>query len=112
MAAEHDDAVPQIKRNEGLKLFNLFQNIFLDKSKDQANLPNAQKEFFLSKMKKEESVKDYISRVDKAVSDLAILNENVTTSSWLFILANGFLPEFKKCRDGVLFSEPVILSLN
>ena len=34
MAAEHDDAVPQIKRNEGLKLFNLFQSIFLNKSKD------------------------------------------------------------------------------
>ena len=106
MAAEHDDAVPQIKRNEGLKLFNLFQSIFLNKSKDQANLPNAQKEFFLSKMKKGESAKDYISRVDKSVSDLAVLNEKVTTSSWLFILANGLLPEFKKCRDGVLFSEP------
>jgi len=106
MAAEHDDAVPQIKRNEGLKLFNLFQSIFLNKSKDQANLPNAQKEFFTSKMKKGESAKDYISRVDKAVSDLAILNEKVTTNSWLFIMANGLLPEFKKCRDGVLFSEP------
>ncbi len=38
MAAEHDDAVPQVKRNEGLKLFTLFQNTFLNKSKDQANL--------------------------------------------------------------------------
>ena len=59
MAAEHDDAVPQVKRNEGLKLFTLFQNTFLNKSKDQANLPNAQKEFFLSKMKKGETAKDY-----------------------------------------------------
>jgi hypothetical protein len=49
MAAEHDDAVPQVKRNEGLKLFTLFQNTFLNKSKDQANLPNAQKEFFFLK---------------------------------------------------------------
>jgi hypothetical protein len=106
MAAEHDDAVPQVKRNEGLKLFTLFQNTFLNKSKDQANLPNAQKEFFLSKMKKGEAAKDYISRVDKSVSDLSILNEKTTTNSWLFILANGLLPEYKKCRDGVLFSEP------
>jgi hypothetical protein len=58
MAAEHSDAIPQIKRNEGLKLYNLFQGIFLNKSKDQANLPNAQNEFFLSKMKKGESAKD------------------------------------------------------
>ena len=72
MASEHDDAVPQVKRNEGLKLYNLFQSIFLNKSKDQANLPNAQKEFFLMKMQKGEAAKDYISRVDKAVSDLAI----------------------------------------
>jgi transposase InsO family protein len=106
MAAEHDDAVPQVKRNEGLKLFTLFQSTFLNKTKDQANLPNAQKEFFSTKQKKGESAKDYISRVDKAVSDLAILNEKVSTNSWLFILANGLLPEYKKCRDGVLFSEP------
>ena len=111
MAAEHDDAVPQIKRNEGLKLFNLFQSIFLNKSKDQANLPNAQKEFFQSKMKKGESAKDYISRVDKAVSDLAILNEKVTTSSWLFILANGLLPEFKNA-EMVFFSPNQITTLS
>ena len=105
MASEHDDAVPQVKRNEGLKLYNLFQSIFLNKSKDQANLPNAQKEFFLMKMQKGEAAKDYISRVDKAVSDLAILNERISINSWLFILANGLLPEYKKSKDGVLFSE-------
>ncbi len=33
MASRHDDAVPQVKRNEGLKLFNLFQSIFLNKGK-------------------------------------------------------------------------------
>jgi hypothetical protein len=92
MVSEHDDAVPQAKRNEGLKLYNLFQSIFLNKSKDQANLPNAQKEFFLMKMQKGESAKDYISRVDKAVSDLAILNERISVNSWLFILAKGLLP--------------------
>ena len=105
MASEHDDAVPQVKRNEGLKLYNLFQSIFLNKSKDQATLPNAQKEFFLMKMQKGESAKDYISRVDKAVSDLAILNERISVNSWLFILVNGLLPEYKKSKDGVLFSE-------
>jgi hypothetical protein len=26
-------------------------------------------------------------------------------NSWLFILANGLLPEYKKSKDGVLFSE-------
>lgn len=106
MASEHDDAIPQVKRNEGLKLFELFQSIFLNKSKDQANLPNAQKEFFLMKQNKGESAKNYIARVDKAVSNLAILNEKISVNSWLFILANGLLPEYKKCKDGVSFSEP------
>ena len=57
------------------------------------------------KMQKGEAAKDYISRVDKAVSDLAILNERISINSWLFILANGLLPEYKKSKDGVLFSE-------
>jgi hypothetical protein len=72
MAAKHDDAVPKVLRNEGLKLFNMFNAIFLNKGKDQANLPNAQAGFFQIKMNKDETAKDYISRVDKAVSDLAI----------------------------------------
>ena len=32
MASRHDDAVPQVKRNEGLKLFNLFQDIFMSRA--------------------------------------------------------------------------------
>jgi hypothetical protein len=41
MASRHADAVPQIERNQGFKLFNHFQSIFLNKSKNQANLPHA-----------------------------------------------------------------------
>ena len=38
MASRHVDAVPRVERNEGLKLFNLFQSIFLNKStKDGVN---------------------------------------------------------------------------
>ena len=105
MASRHVDAVPQVKRNEGLKLFNLFQNIFLHKSTTKANFPNAQATFFQMKMNKKEGAKDYIARVDTAVSDLAILNEKVSTNSWLFILAKGLREEFKKSKEGVLFSE-------
>ena len=32
MASRHADAVPQVQRNQGLKLFNLFQSTFLNKS--------------------------------------------------------------------------------
>jgi hypothetical protein len=105
MASRHIDAVPRVERNEGLKLFNLFQNIFLHKSTTQANLPNAQATFFQLKMNKNEGAKDFIARVDTAVSDLSILNEKVSTNSWLFIMAKGLREEFKKCKDGVLFSE-------
>jgi hypothetical protein len=105
MASRHIDAVPQVKRNEGLKLFNLFQNIFLHKSTTKANLPNVQATFFQMEMNKKEGAKDYIARVDTAVSDLAILNEKVSTNSWLFTLAKGLREEFKNCKEGVLFSE-------
>ena len=94
MASRHDDAVPQVKRNEGLKLFNLFQDIFMNKGKNQANLPNALLNFNQMKMTTKETAKEYISRVDSAVSDLNLLNEKVSVNSWLFILANGLRTEF------------------
>ena len=105
MASRHFDAVPRVQRNEGLKLFNLFQSTFLHKSTNQANLPNAQSTFFQITMNKKESAKDYIARVDSAVSDLSMLNEKVSVNSYLFITAKGLRPEFKKCKDGVLFTE-------
>jgi hypothetical protein len=105
MASRHDDAVPQVERNQGLKLFNLFQDIFMNKSKSQANLPNALLTFNQMKMMTKESAKDYISRVDLAVSDLALLKEKVSVNSWIFILANGLRPEFAVTRKGVLFME-------
>jgi hypothetical protein len=52
MASRHHDAIPQVERNEGLKLFNLFQSIFLNKSRDQANLPRALNDFHTIKMEK------------------------------------------------------------
>ena len=94
MASRHADAVPQVERNQGLKLFNLFQSMFLNKSKDKANLPTAQAQFYQMKMTSKETAKEYIARVDTAVSDLAMLNEKVSLNSWLFILANGLRPEF------------------
>jgi hypothetical protein len=106
MASRHADAIPQVERNEGLKLFNLFQSIFLNKNKDQANLPRALSNFHTIKMEKKELAKDYIARVDLAVSDLALLGEKVSLNSWLFTLANGLRSEYKNCKNGVLFSDP------
>jgi hypothetical protein len=105
MASRHADAVPQVERNQGLKLFNMFQDIFLNKSKIQANLPNALLNFNQMKMTTKESANEYISRVDLVVSDLALLNEKGSVNSWLFILANGLRPEFVVTRKGVLFME-------
>jgi hypothetical protein len=105
MASRHDDAVPQVERNQGLKLFNLFQDIFMNKSKSQANLPNALLTFNQMKMMTKESAKDYISRVGLAVSDLALLKEKVSVNSWIFILANGLRPEFSVTRKGLFFME-------
>ena len=105
MASRHADAIPHVERNEGLKLFNLFQSIFLNKSRDQANLPRALTNFNTIKMEKKELAKDYIARVDLAVSELALLGEKVSLNSWLFTLANGLRSEYKNCKNGVLFGE-------
>jgi hypothetical protein len=77
----------------------------MNKSKSQANLTNALGTFNQMKMTAKESAKEYISRVDSAVSDLALLNEIVSVNSWIFILANGLRPEFVVTRKGVLFGE-------
>ena len=106
MAARHVDAVPRVEQNEGLKLFNMFQTTFMTKTKHQANLPTAQAEFYSMKMTAKESAKQYIARVDSAVSNLSLLNEKVSVKSWLFILANGLRAEFAVNKKGVLFSEP------
>ena len=105
MASRHPDAIPQVDRNQGLKLFNLFQTIFTGKSKNTANLPSAQNNFYQIKMLAKEPAKDYIARVDTAVSDLALLNEKVSNNSWRYILANGLRSDFKVSKNGVLFSQ-------
>jgi hypothetical protein len=105
MAARHVDAVPRVERNEGLKLFNMFQTTFMTKTKHQANLPNAQKTFYQMQMKEAESAKDYIARVDSAVAELALLEEKVSVKSWLYIMANGLRAEYGVNKKGVLFSE-------
>jgi hypothetical protein len=93
-------------KDEGLKLFNMFQTTFVTKTKHQANLPTAQADFYSMKMTAKESAKQYIVQVDSAVSNLALLNEKVSVKSWLFILANGLRPEYAVNKKGVLFSEP------
>jgi transposase InsO family protein len=105
MAARHSDAVPKVERNEGLKLFEMFQTIFLQKTTHQANLPNAQKNFYQMQMKESESAKDYIARVDSAVAELALLKEKVSIKSWLYIMSNGLRAEYGISKKGVLFSE-------
>jgi hypothetical protein len=105
MASQHEDAVPRIKMNQGRKLFNLFQSIFLHKGKDTANLPKALSTFNTLKMEKKESAKDCIARVDMAVSDLALLNERVSVNLRLFTMANGLRKKFVECKNGILFNK-------
>ena len=105
MASQHVDAVPRVKMNQGRKLFNLFQSIFLHKGKDTANLPKALSNFNTLKMEKKESAKDFIARADMAVSDLALLNERVSVNLRLFTMANGLRKEFVECKNGILFNK-------
>ncbi len=56
-------------------------------------------------MEKKELAKDYIARVDLAVSELALLGEKVSLNSWLFTLANGLWIKYKNCKNDKLFGE-------
>ena len=54
--------------------------------------------------KPNESAKDYISRVDLAVSTLTKLGEPISQNTWIFTLVNGLRPEYDETRTGVNFA--------
>jgi hypothetical protein len=61
MASQHVDAVPRVKMNQGRKLFNLFQSIFLHKGKDTANLPKALSTFnFIAEIRRQANHQHWI----------------------------------------------------
>jgi hypothetical protein len=105
IAAQSTTAQPHIPDNEGLQLFNHFDQLFVSKEEHATSLPIAQRKFHSLQQKNNKKASDYIARVDLAVSNLTKLGEPVSQNTWIFTLANGLRPEYLETRNGVNFSK-------
>ncbi len=75
MAASHKDAVPCVLKNEGKKLYQMFQGMFTMTNLHQACLPSVRADFCAIAQKENETILQYTSRVDITVATLAKLGE-------------------------------------
>ena len=105
LAACHKDAVPSVMKNEGKKLFQMFQALFSMTNLHQASLPTVRAEFYSISQKDKETILAYSSRVDIVVSTMAKLGERVSTGAWIYALGNGLRAEYKESKDGILYGK-------
>ena len=89
MAASHKDAVPCVLKNEGKKLYQMFQGMFTMTNLHQASLPSVRADFYAIAQKENETILQYTSRVDITVATLAKLGEKISTGAWIYALGNG-----------------------
>ncbi len=92
-------------KNEGNKLYQMFQTMFSTTNLHQASLPTVRAEFYAIAQRENESILKYTSRVDVIVATMAKLGERVSTGAWIYALGNGLRPEFKECKAGILHSK-------
>jgi hypothetical protein len=105
MASCHKDAIPCVMKNEGKKLYQMFQTMFSMTNLHQASLPTVRAEFYAIAQKEGESILKYTSRVDVIVATMAKLGERISTGAWIYALGNGLRTEFKVCKKGILYNE-------
>jgi len=105
LASCHKDAVPCVMKNEGKKLFQMFQSLFSMTNLHQASLPTVRAEFYSISQKDKETILAYSSRVDIIVSTMAKLGERVSTGAWIYALGNGLRAEYKESKDGILYGK-------
>jgi hypothetical protein len=65
-------------KNEGKKLYQMFNSSFTMTNLHQASLPTVRKEFYSILQKDNESILNYSSRVDTIVSTMAKLGERIS----------------------------------
>jgi hypothetical protein len=105
LASCHRDAVPCVLKNEGKKLFQMFQALFTMTNLHQASLPTVRAEFYSIAQKDNETILAYSSRVDIVVATMAKLGERVSTGAWIYALGNGLRAEFKESKDGISYNK-------
>ena len=105
LASCHKDAVPCVMKNEGKKLYQMFNSSFTMTNLHQASLPTVRAEFYSILQKENESILKYSARVDTIVSTMAKLGERVSPGAWIYALGNGLRNEYKESKDGILYSK-------
>jgi hypothetical protein len=105
VAACHRDAVPCVMKNEGKKLYQMFQALFTMTNLHQASLPTVRADFYSITQQESETILQYTSRVDIIVATLAKLGEKISTGAWIYALGNGLRVEYKECKDGILYNK-------
>ena len=105
LAACHSDAIPCVMRNEGKKLYQMFQSLFTMTTLHTANLPGVRKQFYDISQTATESVLEYSSRVDIIVATMAKLGEQVSPGAWIYALGNGLRPEYRDTKDGIFYNK-------
>ena len=105
MAACHPEAIPCVLRNEGKKLFQMFQSLFTMTNLHTANLPSMRKQFYDIAQKDAETVLQYTARVDIIVATMAKLGEQVSPGAWIYALGHGLRSEYKDTKDGILYNK-------
>jgi hypothetical protein len=89
-------------KNEGKKLYQMFNSSFTMTNLHQASLPTVRAEFYSILQKENESILKYSARVDTIVSTMAKLGERVSPGAWIYALGNGLRNEYKESKDGIL----------
>jgi hypothetical protein len=105
VAASHKDAEPCVLKNEGKKLYQMFQAMFNMTNLHQASLPTVRADFYAIIQRENESILKYTARVDLIVATMAKIGERISTGAWIYALGNGLRPEFKESKDGILYSK-------
>jgi hypothetical protein len=105
VASGHKDAEPCVLKNEGEKLYQMFQAMFTMTNLHKASLPKVRAEFYAISQRENESILKYTARVDIIVATMAKLGERVSTGAWIYALGNGLRPEFKESKDGIFYSK-------
>jgi hypothetical protein len=105
LAACHHEAIPCVMRNEGKKLYQMFQSLFTMTTLHTANLPGMRKQFYDISQSATETVLEYTSRVDIIVANMAKLGEQVSPGAWIYALGHGLRSEYKDTKDGILYNK-------
>ena len=99
--ASQPGAAHPVAVGNGKGLFDMLELHYGKTGKSTANLVSTMKSFLIMRMANNETVEDFISRVDQEVTILRGKKENVSDTVWKMVLANGLPAEFVETKKSV-----------